>query len=97
MIFLSIAFTQNNHSYICDCLPGWMGRNCDIPSVRASRLEDCQSQPCLHGVCSNHRCVCDVGYTGKDDFVIGKSFEINLNIRIVTVFSLLSVTWCVKK
>lgn len=49
-------------SYLCDCLPGWTGPNCDVRNSSCKGL-------CLNGghcedLLSESRCVCPTGFTG---------------------------------
>ena len=45
----------------CDCLPGWKGSNCGLPSCLA--VDDCSG----NGRCfAPNLCVCDVGFTGTN-------------------------------
>jgi hypothetical protein len=49
--------------YLCDCQPGWTGRNCDAD------IDECASDPCLNNAtCTNElnafRCACPIGFQG---------------------------------
>ena len=44
--------------YHCDCVPGWIGKNCEL------NFNDCASTPCMNGgICidgiNNYTCRCD--------------------------------------
>ncbi|XP_055854363.1 protein crumbs isoform X1 [Episyrphus balteatus] len=54
---------ENASGYDCICVPGIMGKNCDI------NINECESNPCSkHGTCvdgiGNYTCECDPGFEG---------------------------------
>ncbi|XP_076345079.1 fat-like cadherin-related tumor suppressor homolog [Tachypleus tridentatus] len=54
---------KGDHSYTCQCLPRFMGSNCEVDT------DPCASNPCLFGgTCSNssnsYQCQCPAGHSG---------------------------------
>ena len=62
--------TGVQRKYKCDCLPGFVGANCE------KRVDQCGSEPCQNqGKCvslltggdqEGYRCVCKAGFSGKN-------------------------------
>ncbi|XP_037950728.1 protein crumbs isoform X2 [Teleopsis dalmanni] len=55
---------QNASGYECVCVPGIVGKNCEI------NINECESNPCSkHGTCNDgigtYTCDCDPGFEGK--------------------------------
>ena len=51
------------NDYRCECIPGWEGKNCEIPT------NECDSLPCQNGgTCVDldnaYRCECPQGFSG---------------------------------
>jgi len=61
----SSCSTHNTNIYQCECLPGFKGRNCEIP------IDPCILRPCLNGARCHARnehhfeCACTPGFEGK--------------------------------
>ena len=55
--------TDMPSGYICTCVPGLTGKNCDV------NFDDCSENPCgVHGSCTDlinsYKCECETGYLG---------------------------------
>ena len=54
----------NAAGYVCSCIPGFTGDNCEI------NINECEGDPCLHGKCldlvNEYQCECDPGYEGEN-------------------------------
>ncbi|XP_054726521.1 protein crumbs isoform X3 [Anastrepha obliqua] len=63
--FFSRPFSyQNASGYECVCVPGIMGKNCEI------NINECETNPCgKHGTCNDgigtYTCECDPGFEGR--------------------------------
>ncbi|XP_067637731.1 protein crumbs isoform X2 [Eurosta solidaginis] len=63
--FFNRPFSYENASgYECVCVPGIMGKNCEI------NINECETNPCgKHGTCNdgigNYTCECDPGFEGR--------------------------------
>lgn len=63
------CFNTGQGSYTCNCSPGFMGTDCDIP------ISDCEKNPCMNGAtchdidhgdgATSFRCECFKGWVGR--------------------------------
>jgi len=68
--------TDMPSGYICTCVPGLTGKNCDV------NFDDCSENPCgVHGSCTDlinsYKCVCETGYFGLNCDATGTSCPTN--------------------
>ncbi|XP_058822822.1 protein crumbs isoform X2 [Topomyia yanbarensis] len=61
-IFTQQFSFQNASGYECICVPGTMGKNCEV------NINECDSSPCKNGNCvdgiGNYTCECEPGFEG---------------------------------
>ncbi|XP_069695931.1 protein crumbs isoform X4 [Periplaneta americana] len=54
---------MNASGYVCECVPGTTGENCEI------NINECESAPCVQGTCKDligrYECECEEGFEGE--------------------------------